>query len=85
MSQPILYIKHGCPYCDAAMNYLNEQGIDYETIDVYKNRERMLELEKLSGQTRTPTLKWDGDVLPDFGVNDLRRFLAERGFSKKSD
>lgn len=65
------------------MNYLDEQGIDYETIDVYGNPDRMLELEELSGQTRTPTLKWDGEVLSDFGGNDLPRFLAEHGVAKK--
>ena len=83
MSQPILYIKGGCPYCTAAMNYLDEQGIGYETIDVYRNRERTAELEKLTGQTRTPTLKWDGEVLADLGVDDLQRFLAQRSDAKK--
>ncbi len=83
MSKPILYIKRGCPYCDAATDYLDEHQIDYETVDVYGNPDRMLELEELSGQTRTPTLKWNGAVLADFGVNDLRRFLAEHAAAGK--
>lgn len=65
------------------MKYLDEQGIDYETMDVVGNPDRMRELEELSGQRRTPTLQWDGEVLSDFGVNDLQRFLADHRVSKE--
>ena len=78
MNKPILYIKTGCPYCKVAMEYLDKSGIDYETIDVLAQPEKMSELRELSGQTRTPTLKWNGDVLANFGVNELRKFLADR-------
>ena len=73
VSKPILYIKRGCPYCEAAINYLDEQGIEYETIDVYRDQERTAELEKLSGQTRTPTLKWNGDG----GIHDQFDLTAQ--------
>ncbi len=82
MSKPILYIKRGCPWCAAAIEYLDQNGVEYEAVDVRDDPDRMKELREISGQTRTPTLKWNGDVLPDFSVDDLRAFLAEHGASK---
>ena len=37
------------------------------------------EMEKKSGQTKAPTLDWNGKVLADFGVDELGPFLRERG------
>ena len=72
---PILYVKTGCPYCKAAMDYLDGKGIQYETIDVRADATQMKALEEISGQTKTPTMKWDGEVLSDFGVEELEPFL----------
>ena len=79
MSEPILYIKQGCPYCTAAIDYLRERDVDFETIDVRGNREQMEKLEDISGKTKTPTLVWDDDVLADFGVDQLEKFLDQKG------
>ena len=72
---PILYVKSGCPYCKAAMEYLDERKIGYERVDVRGSDSKMKKLEDLSGQTKTPTLDWDGDVLPDFWTDELEQFL----------
>jgi glutaredoxin 3 len=69
--EPTLYVKTGCPYCAAAMNYLDEHHIRYRKIDVVRNQNAADELEKVSGQDSTPTLVWDGAVLADFGVEQL--------------
>ncbi len=75
--KPILYVKTGCPYCRRAKEYLDEQQIAYEEVDVRGDASGMKKLEQLSGQTKTPTLDWDGNVLANFGVDELQRFLAE--------
>ncbi len=74
---PILYVKTGCPYCKAAVEYLNERKISYEQVDVRGSDEKMKKLEKLSGQTKTPTLDWNSDVLADFGTDQLEEFLKK--------
>ena len=38
--------------------------------------QRMIDL---SGQSKTPTMDWNGEVLADFGVDELVPFLKERG------
>lgn len=77
--KPTLYVKTGCPYCQAAMEYLDGEGIEYERIDVRAQPEKMAELEEVSGQSRTPTLVIGGDVLPDFGVEQAGPFLKQHG------
>jgi glutaredoxin len=79
MSLPKLYIKPGCPWCDEVVEYLDRKKIDVETIVVSGNREAMQEMVELSGQTKAPTMEWEGEVLADFGVDELIPFLKKRG------
>lgn len=76
---PILYIKPGCPWCDDVVAYLDRKGIEVETIIVSGNREAMQEMIDLSGQSKAPTMDWHGEVLADFGVEELVPFLKKRG------
>jgi glutaredoxin 3 len=78
METPILYIKRGCPYCHAAMAYLDKQAIAYQEKEVRSDPAAMSELEEISGQRKTPTLVWDGEVLANFGTEELAKFLADR-------
>ena len=75
--KPTLYVKTGCPYCKAATDYLDGNKIGYEKVDVRDSDAGMKKLEEISGQTKTPTLDWEGDVLADFGVEELEVFLRK--------
>lgn len=77
MNKPILYVKTGCPYCAAAIEYLDQNKIGYEKIDVRAKPEMMKKLQEVSGQQKTPTLDWNGEVLADFGVDQLEEFLRQ--------
>ena len=79
---PKLYVKTGCPYCRAALEYLDGQHISYERIDVLADPDRALELEEVSGQKKTPTLVIGDAVLADFGVEEAEPFLKEHGLLK---
>ena len=76
MSLPILYIKPGCPWCEDVVAYPKHREIDVETVNVSGNPEKMQEMIDLSGQSKAPTMNWHGDVLADFGVEELVPFLA---------
>ncbi len=79
METPILYVKRGCPYCKTAQDYLDQREVDYREIEVRSDPAQMRKLEEVSGQSKTPTLVWDGAVLANFGTDELEKFLAERG------
>lgn len=63
------------------MDYLDEHQVKYEKVDVRGNDSGMKKLQELSGQTKTPTLDWDGDVLADFGTEELEGFLENHATS----
>lgn len=78
--KPTLYVKTGCPWCAEAMDVLHQNGIEYTKIVVTGNPEAMHEMVQLSGQSKAPTMNWAGEVLADFGAEELEQFLAAKGF-----
>ena len=78
-SLPILYVKTGCPWCEEVLEYLDGRSIGYQKVIVSGNREAMQAMTDLSGQSKAPTMDWDGEVLADFGVDELVPFLKGRG------
>jgi glutaredoxin len=79
MNLPILYIKPGCPWCVAVVHFLRRKNLEVETVVVSGNPAAMREMIDLSGQSRAPTMNWHGEVLADFGVDELISFLSRRG------
>lgn len=79
MTKPKLYIKRGCSWCDEAIAYLKNHRVEVESVVVSGNAEGMDEMKRISGQTKAPTLDWNGEVLADFGVEELEPFLRKRG------
>jgi glutaredoxin 3 len=76
---PILYIKPGCPWCEDVVDFLHRKRIEVETVIVSGNPAAMREMIDLSGQSKAPTMDWHGEVLADFGVDELIPFLKKRG------
>ena len=77
MNLPILYIKPGCPWCIDVVDYLKRKQIAVQTVNVSADREAMKEMIDLSGQSKAPTMDWHGEVLADFGVDELIPFLKQ--------
>lgn len=78
-SLPQLYIKPGCPWCIEVVAFLSEHGIAYRERDVVADPEARAEMLKKSGQSKAPTLDWNGKILADFGVAELVPFLHTQG------
>ena len=80
--RPILYVKSACSWCNEAEDYLKEHGIAYDRVNVSADRAAFAAMLELSGQTKAPTMDWDGEVLADFGADELEAFLRERNMVK---
>ena len=76
---PTLYIKSGCPWCDEVIAFLRREDIEHQLVNVSGNPEGFQEMINLSGQSKAPTMDWEGEVLADFGVEELVPFLKQRG------
>jgi glutaredoxin len=73
-----LYVKVWCPWCVEARKWLDSRGYKYEFVDVEASREDYDTMIRISGQSKTPTLVLPtGEVLPDFGTDELESFVAK--------
>lgn len=56
------------------MRWLDEHNIKYEILDVISDREAYNEMVELSGQSLAPVIDVDGEILADFGPEQLEKF-----------
>ena len=67
------------------MRWLDEHGIEYETLDVIANEAAFDEMVRLSGQDLAPVIEVDGKVLADFGPEQLPEILGTVEPEMKAD
>lgn len=75
---PILYVKEGCPWCEEVIEFLDGHGVGYRLKQVSNDQAAFDEMQRKSGQTKSPTFDWNGKILADFGVEELVPFLQDR-------
>jgi glutaredoxin-like YruB-family protein len=72
-----VYSTSTCPYCTMAKDFLKEQNIEFESIDVGTDQEAAKEMVKKSGQMGVPVVEIDGEVIVGFDkvaiMNALRK------------
>jgi glutaredoxin 3 len=69
-----LFVKPYCGWCDKAERWLDQHEIEYETVDVISDEAAYDEMINLSGQELAPVIDVDGEILADFGPDQLARF-----------
>ena len=75
-----LFTKPYCGWCEQARDWLDEQGIAYDEIDVIADRTAFEEMRRLSGQTLAPVIEVDGAILADFGAEELAKWWRRNQF-----
>ena len=69
-----LFLKPYCGWCDKAVHWLDEQGVVYEKVDVMADEVSFDEMIRLTGQELAPVIDVDGEILADFGPDQLADF-----------
>ena len=69
-----LFVKPYCGWCHKAEHWLDQHGIDYETVDVIADEAAYDEIIRLSDQDLAPVIDVDGEILADFGPDQLAVF-----------
>jgi glutaredoxin 3 len=63
MADVKIYVKPGCPYCEAAREYYTQQRVAFEEVNIIGNPEAQKELLKLSkGKRMVPVIVDKGQV-----------------------
>lgn len=73
-----IYKKTGCPWAAAVAAFLKAQDIPFEERDMTRNPDFKREVEEKSGQSKSPTLIIDGEVLPDASVEQVFEALQKK-------
>jgi len=79
----IVYSTPSCPYCTFAKDFLKENNIEFEDVDVAKDQERAKEMIEKSGQMGVPVIDVDGNVVIGFNKAKLKKLLGLWEFWKK--
>src|SRR5258706_12938192 len=72
-----LFIKPFCGWCHRAERWLDEHGVEYEAINVMADETAYDEMIQLSGQELAPVIEVNGEVLADFGPDQLAAFWRQ--------
>ena len=72
----IIYSTFMCPFCIRAKQYLKDNNVQFEDIDVSENQEKAQEMIKKSGQIGVPVLEIDGQIIVGFDKEKIKEALG---------
>ena len=77
MSKKVMvYGTPTCPYCKKLKQFLKDENIVFEDIDVSSNQEKAEEMVKKSGQMGVPVLDVDGQIFAGFDKEAIKKILG---------
>ncbi len=69
----IMYVKPGCPYCEKARDYYNENGVPFIEYDAQNDKQRQIEmLEYSGGDLVVPCIVESGEYIQSGWGSPLR-------------
>ena len=71
-----LYTTPSCPWCFRAKQFLSDHGIEFEEVDVSKDRAAALEMIEKSGQMGVPVIEIDGKIVVGFDKEKIEKLLG---------
>jgi len=71
-----IYSTPTCPFCVRAKQFLKENNIVFEDIDVSSNPQAVEEMIKVSGQMGVPILDIDGEIIVGFDKERISQTLG---------
>jgi glutaredoxin-like YruB-family protein len=74
-SKVIVYSTPTCPYCHAAKEFLKENKIEYQDIDVSKDQAKAQEMIEKSGQMGVPVLDINGTIIVGYDKEAIKKAL----------
>lgn len=71
-----IYSTPTCPFCIRAKQFLKENNIPFEDIDVSVNPQAVEEMIKISGQMGVPILDIEGEIIVGFDKERIKESLG---------
>lgn len=71
-----VYSTATCPYCVRAKQFLKENNVEFDDIDVGANQQAAQEMIDRSGQMGVPVLDIDGEFIVGFDQAKISQLLG---------
>lgn len=76
MSEYKLFVGTACPHCRKVENFMEENNIEIQIVNINENREAMKELIEKGGKRQVPCLFHDEEYM--YESNDIIEFLKNK-------
>jgi len=71
-----IYSTATCPYCIRAKQFLKENGVFFDDIDVANNKAAAEEMVRKTGQMGVPVLDIEGEIIVGFDREKIKQTLG---------
>ena len=71
-----VYSTPTCPYCAKAKQFLEDNNIEFENIDVSSDQQKVQEMVEKSGQMGVPVLDIEGEIIVGFDKEKISQALG---------
>ena len=71
-----IYSTPTCPWCIRAKQFLKENNIDFQNIDVSSDQQAADEIMRKSGQMGVPVLDIEGEIIVGFDKERIKQSLG---------
>jgi len=79
MGEVRLYSTPTCPYCRMAKDFLTEEGIEVNVIDVSEDEKAAQEMVERSGQMGVPVMEVENVIIVGFDRETYHKALVDAG------
>ena len=76
MARVIVYSTDWCPWCTRVKDFLKENSVEFEDVNIQKNPDRAQEMLAKSGQMGVPVIDIDGKIIVGFNEPEIRKALG---------
>lgn len=70
-----LYTAPSCPFCLIVKKYLERNKIQFEEVDISKDKNKKEEMEKKSEQSKVPVVDAEGTIVVGYNLKKLKEAL----------
>jgi len=76
MAKVIVYSTPTCSFCIRLKQFLKDNSVEFEEVDVASDKVKAQEMIELSGQTGVPVTTVDGQVVVGYDITKLKELLS---------
>jgi len=74
----IVYSTPACPYCVLVKNFLKQNNIAFQEIDISKDEKKKQEMVDKSSQRSVPVTEINGKIIVGYNIQKIKEALGTR-------